>query len=115
MVYLKFPLPCSNYPKLIHLTFSLTDKLQQIPGVAMFCDPYSPIQSFALQDIHPHDVAQALASDGICVRAGYHCAQPLLEEIGPVTRVSLGFYNTEEDIEYLAEKLATVRKRMGYE
>lgn len=108
-------LQTQDFHELIHLTFSLIDKLQQIPGVAMFCNPYSPIQSFVLQNVHPHDVAQILASDGICVRAGYHCAQPLLEEIGPVTRVSLGFYNTEEDIAYLAEKLAAVRKRMGYE
>ena len=93
----------------------LKEKLSAIPHLKIIGKPKGPIISFRLEDIHPHDVAQILASDGICVRAGYHCAQPLLESIGPVTRVSLGAYNTKEDVEYLAEKLSTVRQRMGYE
>jgi cysteine desulfurase/selenocysteine lyase len=93
----------------------LKEKLSAIPHLKIIGKPEGPIISFQLEDVHPHDVAQILASDGICVRAGYHCAQPLLESIGPVTRVSLGAYNTKEDIEYLAEKLSTVRQRMGYE
>jgi cysteine desulfurase/selenocysteine lyase len=97
------------------LAFYLNGKLSQIPGLEIISDAPGPIQSFVLQDIHPHDVAQILANDGICVRAGYHCAQPLLEAIGPVTRVSIGFHNTEEDVDYLAERLSTIRKRMGYE
>ena len=104
-----------DFNKLHHLAFYLNDKLLQIPGLRIINDAPGPIQSFVLQDIHPHDVAQILANDGICVRAGYHCAQPLLEAIGPVTRVSIGFHNTEEDVDYLAERLSTVRKRMGYE
>ena len=104
-----------DFSKLHRLAFYLNDKLSQIPGLEIISDAPGPIQSFVLQDIHPHDVAQILANDGICVRAGYHCAQPLLEAIGPVTRASIGFHNTEEDVDYLAERLSTIRKRMGYE
>ena len=96
------------------LSKTLKVTLANNPYLKLIGEPEGPIVSFQLEDIHPHDVAQILASDGICVRAGYHCAQPLLEEIGPVTRVSLGVHNTEEDIEYLAKKLATIRQRMGY-
>ena len=96
------------------LSKTLKVTLANNPYLKLIVEPEGPIVSFQLEDIHPHDVAQILASDGICVRAGYHCAQPLLEEIGPVTRVSLGVHNTEEDIEYLAKKLATIRQRMGY-
>ncbi len=97
------------------LSKTLKAKLSTIPHLKIIGEPEGPIISFQLDDIHPHDIAQILASDGICIRAGYHCAQPLLEEIGPVARVSLGAYNTKEDIEYLAEKLTSVRQRMGYE
>ena len=92
----------------------LKAKLKNIPHLKLIGEPEASIISFQLKNIHPHDVAQILASDGICVRAGYHCAQPLLETIGPVTRVSLGAHNTLEDIDYLVKKLTTVRQRMGY-
>jgi cysteine desulfurase/selenocysteine lyase len=57
--------------------------------------------SFELSGIHPHDLATLLGEDNICIRAGNHCAQPLMEELGvaATSRVSLSFYNTETDID----------------
>jgi cysteine desulfurase/selenocysteine lyase len=104
-----------DFNKIHKLETLLKEKLTKIPELEIIGQPEGAILSFQIKDVHPHDVAQILASDGICVRAGYHCAQPLLEELGPVTRISLGIYNTEEDIEYLAANLATIRKRMRYE
>lgn len=104
-----------DFAQLEALSEYLKAKLSEVPNLKIIGDPQGTIVSFQIKDIHPHDVAQILASDGICVRAGYHCAQPLLEALGPVTRVSLGAYNTSEDIDYLVTRIASVRKRMGYE
>ena len=104
-----------DFRQLEALSEELRSKLVEIPGLKIIGNPRGTITSFQITDIHPHDVAQILASDGICVRAGYHCAQPLLEEVGPVTRISLGIYNTSEDVNYLVQHIATIRKRMGYE
>ena len=74
------------------------------------------IFTFTVDGVHPHDIAEILNADGICVRAGHHCAQPLMKHLGmPATaRVSLMFYNTEEEIRRLGDSLRTVRRRMGY-
>ena len=74
------------------------------------------IFTFTLEGVHPHDVAEILNADGVCVRAGHHCAQPLLKHLGmpAAVRASLAFYNTEEELVRLAESLRTVRRRMGY-
>ena len=75
------------------------------------------IYSFTVDGVHPHDVAAILDADGVAVRAGHHCAQPLLQHLGVLstTRASLMFYNTEEEIDRLGRSLKTVRSRMGYE
>jgi cysteine desulfurase/selenocysteine lyase len=67
--------------------------------------------SFALDGIHPHDVAEILGRTGICVRAGHHCAQPLMRRLGvPATsRASFAVHSTREDVDRLIEGLATVR------
>ena len=74
------------------------------------------IFSFTLDGVHPHDIAEILSADGIAVRAGHHCAQVLLQHLGvsSAARVSLAFYNTEEEILRLGESLRSVRRRMGY-
>ena len=74
------------------------------------------IFSFTMDGVHPHDIAEILSADSICVRAGHHCAQVLLKHlsISSAARVSLSFYNTEEEIEQLGASLRTVRRRMGY-
>jgi cysteine desulfurase/selenocysteine lyase len=68
--------------------------------------------SFSFGELHPHDVAQVLDQYGICVRAGHHCAKPLMRVLGvpATTRASLYLYNDEADIDALVDGLATVRK-----
>ena len=74
------------------------------------------IFTFTVEGVHPHDIAEILNADGVCIRAGHHCAQVLMQHLcTPSTaRASLAFYNTEEEIARLAESLASVRRRMGY-
>ena len=74
------------------------------------------IFAFILEGVHPHDIAQILSADDICVRAGHHCAQVLMQKMGvPASaRVSLAFYNTKEEIERLGESLCQMRRKMGY-
>lgn len=94
--------------------------LSSVPGVRILGSDdwreHHGIFSFALEGVHPHDIAEILNSDGICVRAGHHCAQVLMKHMGtPSTvRVSVSFYNTENEIVKLGESLSTVRRRMGY-
>nr|WP_288824710.1 cysteine desulfurase [uncultured Clostridium sp.] len=72
--------------------------------------------SFNVDGVHPHDTATILDSDGIAVRAGHHCAQPLMEYlgIGSCVRASIAIYNTEEDISLFLNSLKQVRRWMGY-
>ena len=67
------------------------------------------------QDVHPHDVATILDAGGVAIRAGHHCAQPLMDflGIGSCCRASLALYNTEEDVDALLNNLENVRKVMG--
>ncbi|MBE5978386.1 MAG: cysteine desulfurase [Paenibacillaceae bacterium] len=72
--------------------------------------------SFNVDGVHPHDTASILDSEGIAVRAGHHCAQPLMEYlgIGSCVRASIAIYNTEEDISVFLNSLGQVRRWMGY-
>jgi cysteine desulfurase/selenocysteine lyase len=72
--------------------------------------------SFNVDGVHPHDTATILDSEGIAVRAGHHCAQPLMEYlgIGSCVRASIAIYNTEEDISVFLNSLGQVRRWMGY-
>ncbi|WP_394832595.1 SufS family cysteine desulfurase [Pendulispora rubella] len=87
--------------------------LEQIPGLEIAGSPSTriPLLAFAIEDVHPHDLATFLDGEGIAVRAGHHCAQPLLEQLGhtALTRVSFGIYNTHRDIDALAEALRGAR------
>ncbi len=73
------------------------------------------IQSFALQGVHPHDVATILDAEGVAVRAGHHCCQPLMERLGvpALTRSSPYVYNDEHDIDRLFDGLEKVAKVFG--
>ena len=64
--------------------------------------------SFAYRGIHPHDMAQVLDQYGVCVRAGHHCAKPLMRRLGvnATARASFGLYNDESDVDVLADALA---------
>jgi cysteine desulfurase/selenocysteine lyase len=70
--------------------------------------------SFALEGVHPHDVGEILGREGVCVRAGHHCAQPLMRRlgIGASTRASFAAHNSSADVERLIEGLAVVRQVM---
>lgn len=74
------------------------------------------IIAFTVKDVHSHDVAEILSADGIGVRAGHHCAQPLMAflKTPSTARASFSFYNTEEEILRFVESLKTLRRRMGY-
>lgn len=102
------------------LTTQLMDGLKKVPHVQVqgSTDPkeHCGIVSFTIDGVHPHDVSSILDADGIAVRAGHHCAQPLMQQIGVMstTRASMYFYNTEEDIEKLLASVQTIRRRMGY-
>ncbi|MBQ4307309.1 MAG: cysteine desulfurase [Lachnospiraceae bacterium] len=102
------------------LTRLLIGEMQRIPEVRIYGpeDPqaHNGIVSFNIEGCHPHDVASVLDSEGICVRAGHHCAQPLLAHLGvsSTARASLYFYNTEEEVLRFAEALRKVRRWLGY-
>lgn len=89
-------------------------RLGEVDGLKIISVTNDPIISFTIDGIHPHDVAQYLAMHTICVRAGYHCAQVGLDNlgIGPVTRISLAPYNTFEEIDKTVEVLKNIRKDM---
>jgi len=71
--------------------------------------------SFGFGSVHPHDIAQVLDEKGVCVRAGHHCAKPLMRRLGvaATTRASFYLYNDEEDVDALVEALAAVRELFG--
>ncbi|MCE7795172.1 SufS family cysteine desulfurase [Sphingobium sufflavum] len=75
----------------------------------------SGIVSFAMEGVHPHDIGTILDESGVAIRAGHHCAQPLMEALGvPATaRASFGIYNDASDIEALARGMERVRKIFG--
>ena len=102
------------------LTKRALEGLKAIPKVHVLgselAEEHTGILTFTIEDVHPHDVSAVLESDGVAVRAGHHCAQPLLEYLGvrSATRASLMFYNTEEEVDALVKSVAGVRRRMGY-
>jgi cysteine desulfurase/selenocysteine lyase len=94
------------------------DRLEEIPGVKLFgpaADKKGGVAAFTLEGIHPHDVAQILDRDGIAVRAGHHCAQPLHEKFGiPATsRASFYLYNTREEVDLLVNGIYKVKEMFG--
>ena len=103
------------------LTRLALDGMNAIPGVRVLGSPraeeHNGILSFTVQGVHPHDIAALLDEDGVAIRAGHHCAQPLLAHLGvrSTARASLAFYNDEQDVQKLLDSLKTLRRRMGYE
>jgi cysteine desulfurase / selenocysteine lyase len=91
------------------------ERLVEIPGVRVFgpeADQKGGVASFTLEGVHPHDVAQILDRDGIAVRAGHHCAQPLHEKFGipATTRASFYLYNMKDDVDKLVEAIYKVKE-----
>src|SRR3989344_884149 len=94
------------------------DLLQKIPGLTILCpnpNPTpSPLLSFTIDGVHPHDLTEILARKGICLRAGHHCTQPLHRRLGipASTRLSVGIYNTTTELDLLAKELPEAVKRL---
>jgi cysteine desulfurase/selenocysteine lyase len=90
------------------------DRLSQIPGLRLLGAGQRRlgILSFDLEGVHPHDVSQVLDRHHVAVRAGHHCAQPLMEKLGlsGTTRASLGVYNDEDDIDRLVAAIESARE-----
>jgi cysteine desulfurase/selenocysteine lyase len=97
------------------LTAYALDRLGELPGVKLYgpsADRRAGIVSFNLGDIHPHDVAQVLDLEGVAIRAGHHCCQPLMQKLGvaATNRASFYLYTLPEEIDRLVQGLHKVRK-----
>lgn len=94
-----------------------TERLARIPGVRLYqpAGPRVAVLTFTVAGVHPHDVGTALDSVGVAVRAGHHCAQPLMRRLGtPATvRASFAPYNIEADVEALVEGVDRARTVFG--
>lgn len=104
----------------LELTKKAMAGLQRLPEVHIVGAPepenHHGIVTFTVEGVHPHDISEILAADGVAIRAGHHCAQPLLRHLGLMStaRASIAFYNTEEDVERFLGSVSTLRERMGY-
>lgn len=94
-----------------------TEILQSIPGVRLVgtAPDKVAVLSFLMESAHPHDIGTIIDAEGIAIRTGHHCAQPVMEHFGiaATARASLGIYNTTEDIDALARSLQKVRELFG--
>lgn len=102
------------------LTALAFEQMKDIPYVRIIgsdkAQEHCGIITFTVEGVHPHDIAALMDMDGVAVRAGHHCAQPLHHFIGiPSTaRMSLAFYNDEQDVEKFITSLKGLRRKMGY-
>ena len=95
----------------------LTDRVLEIQGVGIIgqAESKASVLSFEMEGVHPHDIGTILDSEGVAIRAGHHCAQPVMDRLGvPATaRASLAFYNNDFDIARLIAGLHTVKEIFG--
>ncbi len=91
-----------------------TEALSQIPGLRMIgtAREKAAVLSFVIEGIHPHDIGTVLDRQGIAVRTGHHCAQPVMDrfQVPATTRASLAFYNTTAELDALAGGLLKVKE-----
>ena len=91
-----------------------TEQLAAIPDVRLIgtARDKAGVLSFVMDGIHPHDVGTVLDRDGIAVRTGHHCAQPVMDRFGvpATTRASLAFYNSKAEVDALANGIRRVQK-----
>jgi cysteine desulfurase / selenocysteine lyase len=94
-----------------------TQRISELPGIRIIgtASDKASVLSFVMDGIHPHDIGTILDNQGVAVRTGHHCAQPVMERynIPATTRASFAFYNTYEDVDALVEALKTVREVFG--
>jgi cysteine desulfurase/selenocysteine lyase len=101
------------------LTGYMLERLAQLPGVRpvgpLEADRRGGLVSFVVEGMHPHDVAELVSRSGVCIRAGHHCAQPLMRclGVGATARASVGVYNDRSDIDALVDALAAGRRVFG--
>jgi cysteine desulfurase/selenocysteine lyase len=101
------------------LTAYMLERLGEVPGLRAVGPPEAEsrggLVSFTLDGIHPHDVAELADRGGVCIRAGHHCAQPLMRclGVGATARASLGVYNDSADIDALVDALQAGREVFG--
>jgi cysteine desulfurase/selenocysteine lyase len=94
------------------------ERLEEVPGVKVFgpsVQDKGGVAAFTFDGVHPHDVAQILDQDGVAVRAGHHCAQPLHEKFGitATSRASFYLYNTKEEVDKMIEGIYKVKEIFG--
>ncbi len=99
------------------LTAYGAERLVEVPGLRLIgtARNKASVLSFVLEGVHPHDIGTLLDRQGIAIRAGHHCAQPVMDRFGvPATaRASLSFYNTREELDRLQEALGKVNEVFG--
>ncbi len=101
------------------LTAYMLERLSEVPGLRVVGPPEAEhrgaLASFTLEGIHPHDVAELADRGGVCIRAGHHCAQPLMRclGVGATARASVGVYNEPSDIDALVQALRAGREVFG--
>ncbi len=101
------------------ITAYALERLAEVPGLSIHGPQDAArrggVVSFSLEGVHPHDVAEILGADGVCVRAGHHCTQPVMEALGVVatTRASFYLYTVPEEIDRMITSLHRVRKIFG--
>jgi cysteine desulfurase/selenocysteine lyase len=91
-----------------------TERVSRIEGIRLIgtAKEKASVLGFVLEGVHPHDIGTVLDDAGVAIRAGHHCAQPVMERFGiPATaRASFAFYNTRAEVDILADSLMTVKK-----
>ncbi len=101
------------------LTAYMLDALASVPGLRVVGPPEAEnrggLASFTIDGIHPHDIAELVNRDGVCIRAGHHCAQPLMRclGVGATARASVGVYNERADVDALVAALLGGREVFG--
>ena len=104
----------------LRLTKRLFDRMKSLPYIKIAGserpEEHNGIVTFTIDDVHPHDSASILNDAGICIRAGHHCAQPLMKFLGfnSTLRASMYFYNTEEEVDRFLDSLTKIRGWLGY-
>jgi cysteine desulfurase/selenocysteine lyase len=101
------------------LVAEASDRLAAIDGIRIYGPPAaerSGVVSFTLEDVHPHDLATILDGDGVCIRAGNHCAQPLMRrlDVSATARASFYVYNDRSDIDALVEGVMKAKEIFGH-
>jgi cysteine desulfurase/selenocysteine lyase len=91
------------------------ERLREVPGLTLYgpdIEHRGSVASFSLDGVHPHDVAEILGREGVCVRAGHACAQPLMRRLGvsATTRASFAVHSTRDEADRLIDGLGTVRE-----